>query len=201
MTRLVARRFAERSAPRTEHGLLGVPSRVCGSTLAAGRYAAAPQNFLENAAAPFHYRVMGSGGVSQPARNRPPTVDSKSRIDFRIRKSVILPISGGRSAHTARSSHQSAPAWTRRHGIGGRPFTGTAHPIQHTMIGNLPIVNAQLRRFGENIHTKFRTSAAIAPILHYCASEHCVFHSESQNNGLWGDQSNSGATLNERSGR
>lgn len=194
---LVARRLAERTAPRAENELHGVAPRVCGSSPPAGGYPAAIQNFLENSPAPFHTLVMGSGGAAQPARNRPPTVDCKSRTALHIRATVLR----RRSAQAALQCPDTRPAWAGSLGPGAPTISATADPLQHTMIGNLPIVNAHDTRFGENIHTKFRKSAAIAPILHNNASEHYARHSGSQHDGLWGNQTTSGATPNEWSGR
>jgi hypothetical protein len=156
-----------------------------------------PQNFLENAFATAHTDVMGAGDAARPAGNRPSAFDCKSRSTLDIR--VALSIS--RQAEGKRVYRSSTYALTGRRHAYGRKFTVDADLIERTMLGYRGIENARHRRFGENIHAKYRKSAAVAPILHDCVPEGCALHSDPAHDGGWVASRDRDTTPNERSGR
>jgi hypothetical protein len=193
MTYLAAKPSTSR-APGENRALDAALYALC-ATAFAGRKPA--PIFLENVDAASHYRVMGADDAVRPARIRPPTADGKSRnpLDIRVASSIC------QITQDSRPDLNSTEARTEIRRADGREFTVHVDLVEHTMIGNPLIANDQQYRFSENIHAKYRKSAAVAPILHNCPLDRCVLHSDSMHDGGWGGLRDRGVTPNERSGR
>jgi hypothetical protein len=197
MTHLAARPFAELPALRAErrdHALVARLSAPCATGSASRK---PTQIFLENVGAASHYRVMGAGDAVGPARDRPPTVDRRSRntLDNRVASSIC------QITRRMRTGRNSSKARTGKSHVNGKKFTVYIDLVKHTMIGNTLIANTQHYRFSENILAKYRKSAAIAPILHKGALDRRAPHSDSAHDGGWGSLRHRGITPNERIGR
>ncbi|HVY18194.1 MAG TPA: hypothetical protein VHB27_23450 [Rhodopila sp.] len=193
MAHLAARPLAAMTALRADTDFPAQVARLSDSGFGPVNFFAVLQNFLEKANIGFHYLVMGSGDAVLTARNRPPTIDRKSRnsLDIRSERSMCLSAVDGttrRCATIGDDGRGATLALKADRRAGARTIFQDDGFIELAMIGKPSIKNALNQRFGENIHAKSQQSAAIAPILHIP-------------DGDWGERNDRGTTPNERSGR